>query len=145
MKLSYTLGFSIAVALIASYFFYNQGAYTSKVTLTPDQEQMIKIGYKCIDFGDRAVAKDTPIVEFQKLERISKRANVIITCMQDNGYKVNPAWLKDAEPIAKAEAENAKVSFDEAMTNLSRKDMQIFEPIKNKADYWVKNNPITLP
>lgn len=138
MKLSYTLGSAIAVALIAGYFFYNQDAYSGKVTLTPDQEQTVKIGYKCIDFGDRAVAKDTPIVEFQKLERISKRANVIITCMQDNGYKVNPAWLKAAEPIAKAEAEKAKISFDEALTNLSRSDMQILEPAKNKTDYWVK-------
>lgn len=137
MKLSYALGFGVTVALIAGYFFYNQGAY-SKVTLTPDQEQMIKIGYKCIDFGDRAVAKDTPIVEFQKLERMSKRANVIITCMQDNGYKVNPAWLKEAEPIAKAEAERTKISFDEAMINISRRDMQILEPAKDKADYWVK-------
>lgn len=138
MKLSYALGLGVAAALISGYFFYNQGAYSSKVSLTPDQEQMIKIGYKCIDFGDRAVAKDTPIVEFQKLERMSKRANVIITCMQDNGYKVNPAWLKEAEPIAKAEAEKTKISFDEALTNLSRRDMQILEPAKNKADYWVK-------
>ena len=137
MKLSYTLGFGVAVALLAGYFFYNQDVY-KQVTLTPDQEQMIKIGYKCIDFGDRAVAKDTPIVEFQKLERMSKRANVIITCMQDNGYKVNPAWLKEAEPIAKAEAEKTKISFDEAMINISRRDMQILEPAKNKADYWVK-------
>ncbi|HSI38895.1 MAG TPA: hypothetical protein VK946_07475 [Methylotenera sp.] len=137
MKLSYALGFGVVVALIAGYLFYNQGAY-NQVTLTPDQEQMIKIGYKCIDFGDRAVAKDTPIVEFQKLERMSKRANVIITCMQDNGYKVNPVWLKEAEPIAKAEAEKNKISFDEAMINISRRDMQILEPAKNKTGYWVK-------
>jgi hypothetical protein len=138
LKLSYTLGLSAAAALIAGYFFYNQGAYTSKANLTPDQEQMIKIGYKCVDFGDRAVAKDTPIVEFQKLERASKRANVIITCMQDNGYKVNPAWLKDVEPMAKADAEKTQISFDEAMINLSRKDMQVFTPTSNKPDYWVK-------
>lgn len=138
MKLSYTLGLSAAAAVIAAYFLYNQGAYSSKVALTPDQEQMIKVGYKCVDFGDRAVAKDTPIVEFQKLERISKRANVIITCMQDNGYKVNPRWIKDAQPIAKAEAEKTQISFDEAMTNLSRKDMQVFTAASNQPDYWVK-------
>ena len=128
------------MGLVAAYFIYNHQGYNAKTTLSPEQQQIQKIGYKCLDFGDRAVAKDIPIIEFQKLERISKRTNVIATCMQDNGYKVNPAWLKYAEPITKIEAAKTKVSFDEAITNLSRKDMQVFEPSSGKPDYWIKTS-----
>jgi hypothetical protein len=124
------------IALVAAYFIYNQQGSVPK--LSADQQQIQKIGYKCLDFGDRAVAKDIPIIEFQKLERISKRANVIVNCMQDNGYKPNPVWFKYAEPIAKKEAHDTKISFDEAITNLSRKDMQVFEQHADQPSYWVK-------
>ncbi|HSI43991.1 MAG TPA: hypothetical protein VK949_06570 [Methylotenera sp.] len=139
MKKLYLVIFGI-IGLGAAYFIYNHHGDNAKTALTPEQQQIQKIGYKCLDFGDRAVAKDIPIIEFQKLERISKRANVIAICMQDNGYKVNPAWLKYAEPITKIEAEKTKVSFDEAITNLSRKDMQVFEPSSGKPDYWIKTS-----
>lgn len=139
MKKPYLVIFGI-IGLVAAYFIYNYQGYDPKTALTPEQQQIQKIGYKCLDFGDRAVAKDIPIIEFQKLERISKRANVIATCMQDNGYKTNPEWLKYAEPIAKTEAAKSKISFDEAITNLSRKDMQVFEPNGNKPDYWIKTS-----
>lgn len=131
----------VVIALLASYFIYNQQGVPAHATLSADQQQMQKIGYKCLDFGDRAVAKDIPIIEFQKLERISKRANVIVTCMQDNGYKVNAAWLEYAKPIATADAEKNKISFDEAITNLSRKDMQVFELDEKRPSYWVKDSP----
>ncbi len=139
MKKLYLIIFAI-IGLVVAYYIYNYLGNDAKTVLTPDQQQIQKIGYKCLDFGDRAVAKDTPIIEFQKLERISKRANVIATCMQDNGYKINPAWLKYAEPIAKTEAEKNKISFDEAITTSSRKDMQVFEARGHTPDYWVKNN-----
>lgn len=137
MKKLYLVIFA-TIGLVAAYFIYNHQGDDAKTALTPEQQQIQKIGYKCLDFGDRAVAKDTPIIEFQKLERISKRAHVIATCMQDNGYKVNPEWLKYAEPIAKTEAEENKISVDEAITNLSRKEMQMFEPSGNKPNYWIK-------
>lgn len=133
----------VFLGLIAAYFFYNQSYHQTtnkaETDLTPDQQQIIKIGYKCLDFGDRAVAKDIPTIEFQRLERISKRANIISNCMQDNGYQVNPAWTQYAEPVARAEAKKTNISFDEAITNLSRKDMQVFEPKDSRPDYWVKN------
>ncbi|MBA3696768.1 MAG: hypothetical protein H0W85_08455 [Methylotenera sp.] len=144
MKKLYLIIFGI-IGLVTASFIYNHQGYDAKTALTPDQQQIQKTGYKCLDFGDRAVAKDMPIIEFQKLERISKRANVIARCMQDNGYNTNPVWLKYAEPIAKTEAEKTKISFDEAITNLSRKDMQVFEQRGNKPNYWVKNNVSKSP
>ena len=59
--------------------------------------------------------------------------------MIDNGYKQNPAWLTYAQPVATVNAAKNKISVSEALTNLSRADMQIFAPAANRPDYWLKN------
>lgn len=130
----------LALALIANIYFYtSQDDKVAKpASLTPAQTSMIKIGEKCLDFGERAVANDTPIIEFQMIVRLTKKTTVINNCMTDNGYKQNVAWLKYAEPLANAAATKANISTSEALTNLSRTDMQVFEP-KNRPDYWVKS------
>jgi hypothetical protein len=109
-------------------------------TLTPAQALLVKIGDKCAGIAENSIADKTPIVEFQKLELLSKRATVITNCMHDNGYKQNPAWLTYAKPIAKANAENGKISYDEALTSFSRTEMQVFEPNTKHAPYWFKTN-----
>lgn len=130
----------LALALLANIYFYtSQDDKLSKpASLTPAQTSMIKIGEKCLDFGERAVANDTPIIEFQMIVRLTKKTTVINNCMTDNGYKQNPAWLKYAEPLANAAATKSNISTSEALTNLSRSDMQVIEP-KNRPDYWVKS------
>ena len=130
----------LALALIANIYFYasQDDKLAKPVSLTPAQTTMIKIGEKCLDFGERAVANDTPIIEFQMIVRLTKKTTVISNCMTDNGYKQNVAWLKYAEPLANAAALKANISASEALTNLSRADMQIFES-KNRPDYWVKS------
>ena len=130
----------LALALIANIYFYTSqdDKLAKPASLTPAQTSMIKIGEKCLDFGERAVANDTPIIEFQMIVRLTKKTTVINNCMTDNGYKQNPAWLKYAEPLANAAATKANISASEALTNLSRSDMQVFEP-KNRPDYWVKS------
>ena len=128
------------LAFAANIYFYisKDDASAKPASLTPAQTSMIKIGEKCLDFGERAVANDTPIIEFQMIVRLTKKTTVINNCMTDNGYKQNPAWLKYAEPLANAAATKANISASEALTNLSRSDMQVFEP-KNRPDYWVKS------
>lgn len=130
----------LALALIANIYFYTSqdDKLAKPASLTPAQTSMIKIGEKCLDFGERAVANDTPIIEFQMIVRLTKKTTVINNCMTDNGYKQNAAWLKYAEPLANAAAKKANISTSEALTNLSRTDMQVFEP-KNRPDYWVKS------
>ena len=139
--------------------------------MTPAQRALISIGAKCLDFGERSVANDIPIIEFQMVVRLAKKTTTISNCMTDNGYMQNPEWVKYAQPIAQSQAEKTvltdkivaeklgnqsnkksdkpsnhisesaisanKVSESEALTNLSRTDMQIFEP-KNRPDYWIK-------
>ena len=130
----------LALALLANIYFYTSqdDKLAKPASLTPAQTSMIKIGEKCLDFGERAVANDTPIIEFQMIVRLTKKTTVINNCMTDNGYKQNAAWLKYAEPLANAAATKANISTSEALTNLSRTDMQVFEP-KNRPDYWVKS------
>ena len=108
-------------------------------TLTPAQVLLVKIGDKCAGIAENSIADKAPIVEFQKLELLSRRATVLNNCMHDNGYNQNPAWLTYAKPIAKANAENGKISYDEALTSFSRTEMQVFEPTKSPP-YWLKTN-----
>jgi hypothetical protein len=131
---------SLALALAANSYFYlsKDDAPEKSASQSLANAALIKIGEKCLDFGERAVAKDTPIIEFQMLAREAKKANVVNTCMTDNGYIQNPAWSKYAQPIVAANAQKNNTSSDEAFANLSRKHMQVFSPVAERPDYWVK-------
>lgn len=138
-KLFFIIGLCLAVAANTYFYISNDDVPKKSAKQSAAQTSLISIGEKCLDFGERAVAKDTPIIEFQQLEREAKRTSVIQRCMTDNGYQQNPAWLGYAQPIAKADAEKANISIDEAIVNLSRKRMQGFAPTAGRPDYWVKN------
>ena len=138
-KLLVIIGLGLAVAANAYFYISKDEASIKPASLTQAQTALINIGERCLDFGERAVANDTPIIEFQMIVRLTKKTTVISNCMADNGYLRNPAWLKHAEPIANAVAVKANISASEALTNLSRTDLQVFEPIKNRPDYWIKS------
>ncbi len=137
-KLLVIIGLGLAVAANAYFYISKDDASIKPASRTQAQTALINIGEKCLDFGERAVANDTPIIEFQMIVRLTKKTTVISNCMTDNGYKQNPAWVKYAQSIANATAVKANMSASEALTNLSRSDMQVFEPIKNRPDYWAK-------
>ena len=128
----------LAVFALIIYVVYSKTNHSAKPSLTPAQAQLMAIGDKCLDFGERAVANDTPIIEFQMLVRLAKKTHVIEQCMTDNGYQQNPAWLQYAQPIAKANAAKNQSSLSEAFHHLTQSDMQSFNPIKNRPDYWIK-------
>ena len=135
--LKYVSAILVLLGFAGFYLFYLQDN-APETKLTPEQLLLVKIGDKCIDFADKSVANDIPIIEFQQLERVAKRITTLTNCMTDNGYKQNPAWLAYAEPITKNNAEKEKLSFNEALTNLSRQEMQSFKAHENKPIYWVK-------
>ena len=139
LKISMILVIVVAAIMV---FLYRQSSLEQSPALSPAQikaqQALAKMGDRCIDFGERAVASDVPIVEFQMLVRLAKKTNVIDRCMTDNGYKQNPAWLTYAQPIATKNAANNKISASEALTSLSRIDMQVFTPVADRPDYWVK-------
>ena len=130
----------MAIVAAAAYFLYRPYNQLAQTALLPSQKQLQVTGDKCLDFGERAIAMDPAIVEFQMIVRLSKKAGVIERCMVDNGYKVNPVWLKYAEPLAKISAAKSQTSMEEELTNMRRADMQVFSPTKDHPDYWLKNN-----
>jgi hypothetical protein len=137
-KLLIIIGLLAAVAANSYFYISKDDAPDRSSNQTLAQATIIKIGEKCLDFGERAVAKDVPIIEFQMLAREAKKANVVNNCMTDNGYVQNPAWAKYAQPIATANAQKENTSSDEAIANLGRKHLQLFTTVAERPDYWVK-------
>lgn len=130
----------IAFAGIGGWWFFNTSSDAQNNALTPAQALLVKIGDKCAGIAENSIANKVPIVEFQKLELLSKHITVLTNCMNDNGYGQNPAWLSYAQPIAKVNAETEKISVDEALTIYSRAEMQVFEPSTKHPPYWIKTN-----
>lgn len=97
---------------------------------------LIKTGDECISISERASAHLVPKLEFQRLELVARKANVVVRCMADHGFHQNPAWLKYSQPIAARISLEQHISVDEALENLKRADMLVFEPASNKPDYW---------
>ena len=130
----------LAVICIAAAvnFWLLPPSFSPKQEVTPAQKQLGQLVNRCSGIADKSVADKTVRVEFEKLAIEGIKANVMQNCMADNGYAQNPAWLTFAQPIATANATKNNTSFDEALTNLSRADMQILEPRANQPDYWLK-------
>jgi hypothetical protein len=98
-------------------------------------------GEKCLSIRDRATADIVPIIEFQRLELESRRANVLLRCMQDHRYTENPAWLTYTMPIAKANAIALNISTDEALETLKREQMTILVTDTKHPTYWIPTQP----
>ena len=94
-------------------------------------------GSKCIDISERSIASVTPILEFQKLELISRKSNVLSRCMVDSGYVENNAWRKSAEFQAVDISQQQKISMSEALETLRRNDMAIFSLQNKQPSYWI--------
>jgi hypothetical protein len=95
-------------------------------------------GIECVAISEQATAHMVPKLEFQKMELAGRKANVVVRCMQDRNFKQNPAWLSYAQPIAAKNAAAQNISQDEALENLKRADMLVFEAQKNKPLYWLQ-------
>ena len=105
----------------------------------PQTSLLEQVGDKCVGISENATATIVPIIEFQKLELISRKANVVLRCMNDHGFVENPAWTKYAAPIAQQDAEKAKISYDEALENLKRSKMLVFSSVNAQPIFWIKS------
>ena len=95
------------------------------------------LGAKCLDLSERSVASVTPIIEYQRLELISRQSYALSRCMIDRGYMENAAWRSGAEQLAVGIAQQQKISISEALETLRRKDMAIFNLQNQKTSYWI--------
>ena len=95
------------------------------------------VGAKCLDLSERSVASVTPIIEYQRLELISRQSYALSRCMIDRGYIEHAAWRTGAEQHAVGISQQQKISISEALETLRRKDMTIFNVQNQQASYWM--------
>lgn len=126
----------IVLAVGIGFLLYPKSA--TPPSITQAQKTLMLISDRCAGISENSVADKKAIVAFQELEIQGNKANVVVSCMRDNGYVQNPAWLQYAQPIAKKDAEKNHVSVDEALTALARHDMLILNEEKDRPIYWVK-------
>jgi hypothetical protein len=93
-----------------------------------------------LGISERAVANINPIIEFQKLELLSRKSHTLQLCMEDHGFYQNPAWLSYVKPIAANQSQSHKISEAEALENLKREDMLIFSDQAKHPLYWVEKS-----
>ena len=98
---------------------------------------LTKVGDECAGIADNSVANMSAVVEFQKLEIQGRKMNVMRRCMKDKGFIENPSWLAYAAPIAHAHAIKQSISEDEAIENLRREHMMVFNQIPHQPIYWL--------
>ena len=128
------IGFVAIVSFLAWFFLiYNQTQSSSKQEVT----QLERMGDECVGISEKAVIGMTPVVEFQKLELLSRKANVLKNCMADRGFREDPAWWKYAEPLAKVNASKQNISFDEAVETMRKADMLFFKKQPQRPLYWL--------
>lgn len=129
-----TASFVVVLSFLAWFFLMdNQREGLSKQEIT----QLEHMGDECVGISEKAVIGMTPVVEFQKLELQSRKANVLKSCMADRGFHENPAWRKYAEPLAKITALKQKISFDEAIETMRKADMLLFKKQTQRPLYWL--------
>lgn len=127
--------FFVLIGLILFYVIQLQ--YISNISSQDGQRSLLQEkGDLCAGIAENAVANLQAIVEFQKLEILGRKVNVMRRCMADNGFEENPLWLAAAKPIAKKNATNLNLSEDEALENLKRESMYIFSVANKKPLYW---------
>lgn len=117
----------------ALYWYLYPAEDTAVKTLTA----LEKTGDECSFISEKAAMQLPEALPFQKLEKAARKARVLNTCMQDRGYKENPLWVKNANPIALKNAESQQISYDEAYETLRRKAMYSFKLIPAENSYWI--------
>lgn len=126
----------LLLAWTVNFFGYDDWSGISRHQPSPQMAALAKAGTECVAISEQATAHFMPKLEFQRLELAGRKANVVVRCMADRHYHQNPAWLTYAEPEARKITLDTNISYDEALENLKRVDMLIFEPQQNKPIFW---------
>jgi len=116
---------------------FSTGFNTSFSSSAPKPPSKLELsGAKCADIAERSVANIVPIIEFQRLERSSRQANVLNRCMRDHGFNENAAWLAYALPIASSNAKVEHISAEAALEDMRRLAMSRFNVQPKQPIYW---------
>ena len=127
---------AIILGAVWALNFFEDDIFPAPAVRGPQQGMLAKAGDECLQIAEKATAHIIPTLEFQRLELAGRKSNVIRRCMEDRNYYQSPAWLKYAEPVSRQLASQQHISEDEALENLRRADMLVFEPARNKPQFW---------
>jgi hypothetical protein len=131
MTLRKTILFTL-LAIFLGWTYFSAGEY--KPLAAPTKLEVT--GAQCSDIAERAVADIVPIIEFQRLERISRQSNVLARCMRDHGYSEQLSWLSYATPIASVNAKTNNISSAAALEDMRRLAMSRFAVTQKVPTYW---------
>ena len=135
--MKYIIAIVAFVAMLAFWVAY-QNDFSMSPSAAEKYTDLMKMGDRCVGISENAAAALVAVVEFQKLEIAGRKSRVLLNCMNDNGYFENPAWLSYATPIAKETANKTGVSFNEAIENMRRASMLVFEAKRNEPIFWLQ-------
>lgn len=91
---------------------------------------------QCDLIASKAAASLPELYPFQRLEKAARQSHVLEMCMQDRGYRENPAWVKSAKQAASEAAKKQQISEDEAYETMRRQAMLVSQ--SDQALYWRK-------
>jgi hypothetical protein len=126
-----------SAAIVACFAWYFLSDKQNTNSSNHEFTRLERMGDECVGISEKAIIGMTPVVEFQKLEILSRKANVLKNCMADRGFHENAVWRKYAEPLAKINASKQNVSFDEAIENIRKVEMWVFKKQDQHPLYWV--------
>lgn len=92
----------------------------------------------CEAISSKSVMDLPEFLEFQKIEKQGRKSRVMQMCMDDRGYKINPAWLSAMQTQAKDIASKETISIDAALEELKRKTMYLASNPSTPVLLWIK-------
>ncbi|HEY0561801.1 MAG TPA: hypothetical protein VGD04_00590 [Methylophilus sp.] len=134
MKKPLRYGLGLLCVLSVGYAVYD---FQRTSDMPRELTALEKVGDECDLIAEKAAMALPEALPFQKLEKVARRARVMQNCMNDRGYRENPAWVKFAEPLALQQAKQQQVSQNEAYESLRRSHMLIFYTPKDAPLYWL--------
>jgi hypothetical protein len=139
-KIVYRYFIGLALFIVMVYYMTTiHGLSGSQINKPSILEEKINF---CEEIAEKSVASLPTMLEFQRLEMVARKANVMNQCMRDHGFIENPAWLNYATNLAQDDAIKQGISSDEALQNLKKKDMYLLKLQKNIPAYWINFNAL---
>lgn len=132
-KIATYLTFSTLCLLAAGYYWYDLSQVESQHKKTPLAETI----NACDMIAEKAAMHLPQALPFQRLEKQARRMRVFDRCMQDRGFKENPAWATYVQPYAQKAALRQQVSIGEAYENMRRESMLVHQISHDAPLYWM--------
>lgn len=143
IKIIFTVILSLVIAwMINIDLIFSPDQHT---VASPADTPLQKTINQCAAIADNSVAHLQEVVEFQRLEKIGRKARVMRLCMHDHHYQQHSQWTKYAKAEAIIQAKQNRISTDEAFESLRRAHMVLITPPPHVPHYWILMQSVSIP